>query len=49
MSEKNGHIHQTMQKVEGNVTSYRGVHSIPAATAGQGSFARPDESAGGAA
>src|ERR1700741_1128654 len=28
--------------------SYRGVHGIPAATAGQGRFARPDESAGGA-
>src|SRR4029077_17972253 len=26
---------------------YRGVHRIPSATAGQGRFARPDESAGG--
>ena len=46
----NGHIHQTMQKVEGNVTFHTAMSTaFPAAAARPGRFTRPDESAGGKA
>ena len=45
MTVLNGHIHQTMQKVEGNVDlSHRDVHRVSAAAAGHSARARPDES-----
>jgi 3',5'-cyclic AMP phosphodiesterase CpdA len=44
VSVLNGHIHQTMQKVEGRVTFH-----TAASTAWNGRFARPDEGAGGTA
>jgi 3',5'-cyclic-AMP phosphodiesterase len=45
----NGHIHQTMQKVEGNVTFHnRGVDGISPTAARQGRFAGALEGAGGA-
>ena len=45
----NGHIHQTMQKVEGNVTFHTACFDgVSAAGAGHGAFAGTDESAGGA-
>ena len=43
----NGHIHQTMQKVEGNVTfPHRDFDGIPATASGSGAFAGADESSG---
>ena len=43
----NGHIHQTMQKVEGNITFPHGLlDRFPATAAGPSRFSGPDESAG---
>jgi hypothetical protein len=45
----NGHIHQIMQKVEGNVPlPYSNVHGISTTAAGQGGFSGTDESTGAA-
>ena len=44
----NGHIHQTMQKVEGNVTFHTALFDrVPATEAGHRTIARPDEGPGG--
>jgi 3',5'-cyclic AMP phosphodiesterase CpdA len=43
----NGHIHQVMQKVEGNVTFHTGaVHCVSAASARNSIFSRPNEGGG---
>ena len=43
----NGHIHQTMQKIEGNVTFHTAMSTaFPQPAAGNGAIAWPDEGAG---